>query len=45
MIARLLIPKVRNIKDLVSGYFMMKRGVVMPYLSSLNPRGYLITRA
>jgi dolichol-phosphate mannosyltransferase len=41
MIARILIPKVRNVKDPVSGFFMFKKEVIEGR-HDLNPKGFKI---
>lgn len=42
LIARVLLPKVRSVKDTMSGYFMFRREVVESILDGLRPRGYKI---
>ena len=39
LLARLLIPKVRGIRDTSSGYFMLRKGCLNP---EVNPRGFKI---
>ncbi len=41
LIARILLPKVRRIKDPVSGYFMLKRHV-LEQAEDMNPKGFKI---
>jgi len=42
LIAKLLLPCVRKIRDPVSGYFMFKREVIKDVTSEMNPRGFKI---
>jgi len=42
LIARILLPKVRNVKDPMSGYFMFRREVIAPCIERMNPRGFKI---
>jgi len=42
LIARILLPKVINIKNPISGYFMFRRDAIEGVLDKLKPRGYKI---
>ena len=42
LIARILLPKVRSIKDPMSGYFMFRREVVEASMKYMNPKGFKI---
>jgi len=40
--ARVLLPKVRGVKDPMSGYFMFRRGVIDGVIDKMNPRGFKV---
>jgi dolichol-phosphate mannosyltransferase len=42
LIAKLLLPSTRKISDPMSGFFMVKRNIVIKNLSKLNPMGFKI---
>ena len=42
LVARILLPKVRSVKDPMSGYFMFKREVIESCMERMNPRGFKI---
>jgi len=42
LIAKLLLPCVRKVRDPMSGYFMFKREVIKDVTSKMNPRGFKI---
>jgi len=42
LIARVLLPNVRGIKDPMSGYFMFKREVIEGSINEMNPKGFKI---
>lgn len=42
LVARILLPKVRSVKDPMSGYFMFKREAVESCMEHMNPRGFKI---
>jgi len=42
LVARVLLPKVREVRDPMSGYFMFRREVVEDSISEMNPRGFKI---
>ncbi len=42
LIARTLLPRVRGVRDPMSGYFMFRRKVVEGVISEMNPKGFKI---
>ncbi len=42
LLAKLLLPEARKISDPMSGFFLVRRDIVMAHRSKLNPRGYKV---
>ncbi len=42
LLAKLLIPRARGVKDPISGYFLFRREVVSSVMNDLSPRGFKI---
>ncbi len=42
LLAKLLLPEARKISDPMSGFFLVRRDLVLAHRSELNPRGYKI---
>ncbi|MET1101949.1 MAG: glycosyltransferase family 2 protein [Pyrodictiaceae archaeon] len=41
-LAHLLVPETKNVKDVVSGFFLIRRDFLLPRIEQLRPRGYKI---